>query len=363
VSGFGFLQRALMPLVDGERAHGLTLAALKAGLVPPVTPVIDPRLRRTVFGLDFPNPVGMAAGFDKNAEVPDALLALGFGFTEVGTLTPRPQPGNPRPRIFRDVAARAVVNRLGFNNEGHAAGLARLRARAGRGGIVGVNVGANKDAADRIADYVAGIAAFAPVASYFTVNVSSPNTPGLRDLQARGALDELLARVIEARDGTVAAAGRKVPVLLKIAPDVDDAGLADIAEVSLARGIDGLVAGNTTLSRVGVAPALAREAGGLSGRPLRERATIVLARLRLLVGPAMPIVGVGGISSGADAFARIAAGADLVQLYTGFVYEGPGVAAAICRDLLRLMEREGLASLGDLVGRDAAAWAARPIPA
>ncbi|ODN69106.1 Dihydroorotate dehydrogenase (quinone) [Methylobrevis pamukkalensis] len=238
VRGYGLLQRALMPFIDGEQAHGLTLKALKAGMRPPVAPVTDPRLVVRLLGLEFPNPVGMAAGFDKNAEVPDALLRLGFGFTEVGTLTPRAQPGNPKPRIFRDPAARAVVNRLGFNNDGHGPALERLVRRRAKGGIVGVNVGANKDSGDRIADYETGIRAFAGIASYFTINVSSPNTPGLRDLQARGALGDLLARAIAARDEAISEAGRRVPMLLKIAPDVDDAGLADIAEVSLASGID-----------------------------------------------------------------------------------------------------------------------------
>ncbi|SON58340.1 Dihydroorotate dehydrogenase (quinone) [Hartmannibacter diazotrophicus] len=357
MSVYGLFQRALMPFVDGERAHELTIATLKAGLIPPVTPVRDPRIHVKLWDLDFSNPVGMAAGFDKNAEVPDALLKLGFGFAEVGTLTPRPQPGNPRPRIFRDPAARAVVNRLGFNNEGHEAALARLKARAGRGGIVGVNVGANKDADDRMADYVTGIRTFAAFASYFTVNISSPNTPGLRDLQARDALDDLLARVMAAREETVAGAGHRVPVLLKIAPDVTDEGLADIAEVALARKIDGLIVSNTTLERNDVSAELAAEAGGLSGRPLFHRSTVILARMRRLVGPELPIVGVGGIASGADAFAKIAAGADLVQLYTGFVYEGPGLATAICRDLLALMERSGLSSLADLKGRDTEIWA------
>ncbi|MBH0237385.1 quinone-dependent dihydroorotate dehydrogenase [Methylobrevis albus] len=358
----GKLQRAMMPFVEAETAHGLAIKALKLGLTPPVTPVRDPRLAVRLLGLEFPNPVGMAAGFDKNAEVPDALLRLGFGFTEVGTLTPRPQAGNPRPRIFRLPEAGAVINRLGFNNDGHAAGLARLAARAGRPGIVGVNVGANKDAADRVADYVAGIRTFAAHAAYFTVNISSPNTPGLRDLQARDALGALLAAVIAERDAVAAGGGRRVPVLVKIAPDMADEGLADVAEVALAGRADGLIATNTTLSRGGVSGKVAAEAGGLSGTPLFLRSTIVLARLRRLVGPELPIIGVGGVRTGADAFAKLAAGANLVQLYTGFVYEGPGIAAAICRDLAVLIARAGASGPAEITGRDTEAWAARPLP-
>lgn len=357
------LGAALLRRFDPETAHGLAIRALKTGLMPRRPAAADPRLAVSLAGLALPNPVGLAAGFDKNAEVPDAIAALGFGFVEIGTVTPRPQPGNPRPRIFRIEEAGAVINRLGFNNDGHAAVLARLKARAGRGGIVGVNVGANKDSADRAADYVAGVEAFSGVASYFTVNVSSPNTPGLRDLQARDALDDLLARVLAARDGAVAAVGRRVPVLLKIAPDLSEEGLDDVAAVVLARGVDGLIVSNTTLSRAGVSGPTAGEAGGLSGRPLLARSTIVLAKMRRRVGTALPIVGVGGIASGADAAEKLRAGANAVQVYTGFIYAGGGLPQAICRELSATATREGLASIADLTGRTVDRWADQPIPA
>jgi dihydroorotate dehydrogenase len=353
---------ALMRL-DPETAHGLAVRALASGFVRPARPPRDPRLVVRRLGLEFPNPLGMAAGFDKNAEVPDALLSLGFGFAEVGTLTPKPQPGNPRPRIFRLPQSGGVINRLGFNNEGHDAAALRLAARRGRPGLVGVNVGANKDTADRAGDYVAGIARFADDAAYFTVNVSSPNTPGLRDLQARGALDDLLGRVIEARDAIAAAGRRRVPVLLKIAPDMDEAGLDDVADVTLARGVDGLIVSNTTLSRRGVErDVAASEAGGLSGRPLFERSTIVLAKMRRRVGADMVLVGVGGVSSGDDAFVKIAAGADLVQLYTAMIYAGADLPGRILARLGQRMTESGAGDVGAV--RDSAVddWAARAIP-
>ncbi|SHF08219.1 dihydroorotate oxidase A [Kaistia soli DSM 19436] len=341
--------------VDPETAHGLSLKVIGAGLTGARSLADDPRLARQLLGLDFRNPLGIAAGLDKNAEVADGLLALGFGFVEVGTVTPKPQDGNPRPRMFRLVEDGAVINRLGFNNKGHQAARQNLLARKQRGGIVGVNIGANKDAADRIADYVAGITAFADLASYFTVNVSSPNTPGLRDLQGRAALDGLLARVVEARD----AAPRRVPVLVKIAPDMDEAGLADVAEVVLARRLDGVIISNTTISR----PALhdriqAKETGGLSGKPLFHLSTVMLARFRALVGPSLPLIGVGGVDSAETAFAKIAAGADLVQLYTGIVYGGPTLPAEIIRGLARILDRRGLASIADAVGIERERWAA-----
>ncbi|MER2604674.1 MAG: quinone-dependent dihydroorotate dehydrogenase [Siculibacillus sp.] len=354
------LMKPLVFKVDPETAHGMTIRALATGLAPRCRRPADPRLAVSLFGLDFPNPIGMAAGFDKNAEVPDALLALGFGFVEVGTLTPRPQPGNPKPRMFRLPADRGVVNRLGFNNQGHAAARARLEARRGRGGVVGVNIGANKDAEDRIADYVAGIRAFADLADYFTVNVSSPNTPGLRDLQARAQLAELLTRTLAARDEIAATGARRVPVLLKIAPDIDDAGLADVAAEALEQRIDGLIVSNTTLDRKGlVETETAKETGGLSGRPLFHRATVVLARMRRLVGPDMPIVGVGGIDSGETAWEKIAAGANLIQVYSSLVYEGPTLVGRILDHLSARLAREGLASLADLVGTRTEVWAAR----
>ncbi|MBO9534734.1 MAG: quinone-dependent dihydroorotate dehydrogenase [Solirubrobacteraceae bacterium] len=364
MEAYPWLAAALFRVADPERAHRLALTALRTRIVPAPAPVDDPRLRVRALGIDFPNPIGMAAGFDKDAEAPDALLHMGFGFTEVGTVTPKPQPGNPRPRMFRLPEDDAVINRLGFNNAGHPAALARLGRRAGQPGIVGVNVGANKDAADRVADYVSGIHAFASLATYFTVNVSSPNTPGLRDLQAAEALDELLARVLEARDAAAAANGRSVPVLLKVAPDLDEEQIGDIARITSERGIDGLIVSNTTVARPPLtAPAaVAGEAGGLSGRPLFEPSTIVLARLRALVGPELPIIGVGGIATGDDAFQKLAAGATLVQLYSAMIYRGPWIAVHIARELLSRLDAEGIASVADLSGRGTDAWAARPLP-
>lgn len=348
------LAQPFLTALDPERAHALAIRTLALGLYPRQEGPDPAALRVPAFGLDFSNPVGVAAGLDKNGEVADALLGAGFGFAEVGTVTPRAQPGNPRPRLFRLTGDRAVINRLGFNNAGHAAMLARLKARR-RGGIVGVNIGANKDSADRVADYCAGIAAFAPVADYFTVNVSSPNTPGLRDLQARDALDALLAGVLAARD--TAAAPRR-PVLLKLAPDLSDDGLKDAVEVALARGIDGLIISNTTIDRpAGLRErALAREAGGLSGRPLFAPSTRCLARVWRLTGGAVPLVGVGGIDSGETAYAKIRAGACLVQLYTGLIFAGIGLVARIKRDLAALLARDGFAGVAEAVGRDAGKW-------
>ncbi|WP_407048402.1 quinone-dependent dihydroorotate dehydrogenase [Methyloraptor flagellatus] len=352
------LARPFIFSLDPEKAHGASVRALAAGLVPTCPADADPRLRVELFGLTFPNPVRLAAGYDKNGEVPDDVLRLGFGFTEVGTVTPRPQDGNPKPRMFRLVADQGVINRLGFNNAGHAALRERLVARRGRPGIVGVNIGANKDSDDRIADYVAGIRAFADLAAYFTVNVSSPNTPGLRDLQARAALADLLGRVLAERDAIAASGGRRVPVLLKIAPDIDDGGLDDIAAEALDRAVDGLIVSNTTLSRDGLRDvSRAKEAGGLSGRPLFRRSTIVLAKMRKRVGARLPIVGVGGIDSGEAAFTKIAAGADLVQLYSGMVYAGPGLPGRILGHLSRRLAREGVASIREVVGTAVDSWA------
>ena len=279
----------------------------------PVWAPRDLRLAVTVAGLDFSNPLGMAAGYDKNGEVPDALLDLGFGFVEVGSITPLPQAGNPKPRIFRLTGDNAVINRLGFNNEGHERCAARLSARHGRSGIVGVNIGANKDSGDRIADYELGVARFAPLASYLTVNISSPNTPGLRNMQARKELDELLSRVVAARAAISSNSDRFKPIFLKIAPDLADAELEDVAVEVLAHRIEGVIVSNTTLSRAGLMDAtLAKETGGLSGRPLFERSTIVLAKMRRLLGPKTAIIGVGGVNSAETALEKIRAGADLV---------------------------------------------------
>lgn len=336
-------------LFEPEMAHGLSIAALKTGMVPSCAPAPDPRLAVSLAGLTFLSPVGLAAGYDKNAQVPDALLRLGFGFVEVGTLTPKPQAGNPKPRLFRLAADEAVINRMGFNNEGHAAARARLAARTNREGIVGVNIGANKDSADRIADYVQGIRCFYDVASYFTANISSPNTPGLRDLQGRESLAALLKAILAARGEEAARAGRIVPVFLKIAPDLTEEGMDDIAAELLAQAFDGVIVSNTTLSREGLKDqAQAGEAGGLSGKPLFEKSTAVLARMRKRLGPAMPIIGAGGVSSAETALEKIRAGADLVQFYSAMVYGGPGLPGRIVSGLSRLLDREGVASIREL---------------
>jgi dihydroorotate dehydrogenase len=355
------LVRPLLFALDPERAHALTLAALQAGLHPRQRAPDDARLALTLWGLAFPNPLGVAAGFDKDARVPDRLLRMGFGHVEVGTVTPRPQQGNPRPRVFRLKRDRALINRLGFNNAGHAAALDRLRRRRGEG-VVGVNVGANRDAADRVADYAAGVRAFWDVASYLTINVSSPNTPGLRDLQAPAELDGLLARVLAEREALVAAGRPRRPIVVKLAPDIAEADLEPIAKVLAARGVDGIAVSNTTLARDGLAEvALAKEAGGLSGPPLFHRSTAMLARIYLLTGGRIPLIGIGGIDSGAAAIAKIEAGAALLQLYTGLVYEGPGLPARIERNLVAWLEREKLDCLAAAVGRRAREWAARPL--
>lgn len=342
------LMRVVLHGMDAERAHDLTLAALETVPLPPAASD-DPRLTVDAFGLSFPNPVGVAAGFDKDARVPDAMLNLGFGFAEVGSLTPVPQPGNPKPRVFRLPESHGVINRLGFNNGGHHAALARLQQRRERGGIVGVNVGANKDSTDRRSDYAAGVRLFASVASYLTVNISSPNTPGLRDLQGKRALDELLARVIAARDET----GLRTPVLLKIAPDLVLEDLDDAVNVALQRGIDGLIVSNTTIARPeGLKGTAFTEQGGLSGAPLFRRATWMLAETARRVEGKVPLIGVGGVTSADTALAKIRAGASLVQLYTGLIYGGPGLVTAIKRGMLAAIEREKLKNLAPLIGRD-----------
>jgi dihydroorotate dehydrogenase len=347
--------------LDPEIAHGLSLKALETGLARAKPLAADPKLAVRVAGLAFPNPLGMAAGYDKNAEVPDALLGLGFGFAEVGTLTPRAQAGNPKPRIFRLIEDKAVINRLGFNNEGHEAALQRLTARATKPGIVGVNIGANKDSEDRIADYVAGVRRFAPVASYLTVNISSPNTPGLRNLQGGEALGELLARVTEARAETPGAQGKPVPLLLKIAPDLDQKEIEAIAKEAVRHKVDGLIVSNTTLSRAGLESPNRDEAGGLSGAPLFERSTIVLARMRMTVGPDMVLVGAGGVDSAETALEKVRAGADLVQLYTGMVYAGPGLPGRIIRGMSHHVGEHRLGSISELRDSAAGQWAARSL--
>lgn len=348
---FGLARPGLM-LLDAETAHAASIAALR--LVPALPPARDEAcLKVSAFGLDFPNPVGLAAGFDKHAEVPDQMLSLGFGFVEVGAVTPRPQPGNPRPRAFRLPADEAVINRYGFNSEGLEAVAARLAGRRRRG-IVGVNLGSNKDTTDRAADYEALVRGLAAHAEFLTANISSPNTPGLRAMQSRALFDDLLARVVAARDAACAG-GRHTPVLVKIAPDMSDADLDDVVAVARARGIDGMIVSNTTISR----PAslrdqqVATEAGGLSGKPLFGLSTQVLAKTALRVEGAFPLIGVGGIDSAAAALAKIRAGASLVQLYSALVFKGPGLVGTIKKGLVREMTRLGVDSLAPLVGSEA----------
>ncbi|MFN3943692.1 MAG: quinone-dependent dihydroorotate dehydrogenase [Allosphingosinicella sp.] len=339
------LVRPLVLALDAERAHRLTIAGLK--LLPggePAQP--DGRLSVRVAGLRFPNPVGLAAGFDKDAEVFRQMLGFGFGFVEVGTLTPRPQEGNPRPRLFRLTEDRAVINRMGFNNQGQAAACARLETRRRRAGIVGVNIGANKDSADRIADYAAGVRAMLGVADYLTVNISSPNTPGLRGLQDKAALEALLAAVAEAR-------GAGPPVFLKVAPDLEPREVEDIAAAAIAHRIDALIVANTTLSRPDLRSRHRSEAGGLSGAPLKELALARLRDFRRATGGALPLIAAGGIENGVDAWHRIKAGASLVQLYSALVYEGPGLAERINGELKRLLIREGFRNIGEAIGAEA----------
>lgn len=345
IAGLYPLLRPLLFTLDPETAHGLTIRALS--LLPHGRPAdCDPRLAIDVLGRRFPNPLGLAAGFDKNAQVPDAMLALGFGFVECGTVTPQPQPGNPKPRMFRLAEDRGVINRLGFNNAGLAVAQARLEARA-RGGIVGGNVGANKDSADRTADYAAGVAALAPLVDYLTINISSPNTPGLRALQSRTALADLVQRCRAARGD------RETRLLVKVAPDLTPADIEDIAAVAFAEGVDGLIVANTTITRPATLRSAARaQTGGLSGAPLKSLALETLRRFAIVTGGRLPLVGVGGISSGADAYERLRAGASLVQLYSALVYEGPGLAGRILRELLALMDRDGVARVQDIVGAD-----------
>ena len=343
----GLAARALR-LLPAEPAHRATISLASIfGPLLPAAPVDDPRLAVEAFGLRFPNPIGLAAGFDKDAKVPDAMLRFGFGFVECGTLTPRPQSGNPRPRLFRLREDGAVINRMGFNNGGMEVAAARLAKRKRRG-IVGINIGANKDSEDRIADYARAFERLAPFADYVTVNVSSPNTPGLRGLQNRDELQRLLDTLTNARGAT------RVPLLLKIAPDLDGQAMDDIAAVVTASGIEALVVSNTTIERpASLQSPNAKEAGGLSGKPLFARSTEVLKAMRQRVGPRVILVGAGGVSSGADAYAKIRAGANLVQLYTALAYKGPGLVARIKRELLACLLRGGFAQVGEAVGVDA----------
>lgn len=345
----------LLRRLDPETAHRLTIRALRAGLGPVQRGSDDPRLAVRVLGLDFANPVGLAAGFDKNAEVPGPALAQGFGFVEIGTVTPRPQAGNPRPRLFRLPADRAVINRNGFNNEGLEAAAARLAAlrRSGpAGGPVGGNIGRNKDSADAAADYAACARRLGPLVDYLVINVSSPNTPGLRALQGRDALAGLVDAVCSAR--REATGTDRPPVLVKIAPDLTEEDRRDIAAVARTAPVDGLIVSNTTIARPDSLKEknMAREAGGLSGAPLFAPSTALLAEMYRLTDGAVPLIGVGGIASGADAYAKIRAGASLVQLYTALIYQGPSLLQRIKAELCTLMERDGFTRIGAAIGAD-----------
>jgi dihydroorotate dehydrogenase len=339
------LARPLAFALDAERAHRLTIAGLR--LMPTLDPAPFPdSLRSTVAGVDFPSPVGLAAGFDKNAEVPEQMLGLGFGFVEVGTITPKPQPGNPKPRMFRLVEDCAVINRLGFNNQGLKRAYDRLRHTTHLHGVIGVNVGANKDSANRIADYAEGIRRMAPVARYLTVNISSPNTPGLRGLQKEGELRELLAAVEEVRTNK--------PIFLKVAPDLVAGDHERIVRAALNHHVDALIVANTTVSRPLLKSRHAGEIGGLSGAPLKALALEALRSFRSASGGEIPLIGVGGISNADDAWERIRAGASLVQLYSAMVYEGPGIARTIATGLAQRLKREGMANISELVGTETA---------
>ena len=344
--------QASLLFLDPETAHEASLRALEAGVYPRQAKPEDQRLAQSLFGLPFPNPVGVAAGYDKDARAYNALFGIGFGFAEAGTITPKPQAGNPRPRVLRLMRERGIINRLGFNSAGHSAALVKLASRPPRG-VLGVNIGANRDSSDPIADYVAGVRAFGSLASYLTVNISSPNTPGLRDLQAPDRLNALLESVMAAR----ASLGRAAPILVKLAPDLHDGDIAPVMQCLLAHKVDGVVLTNTTLSREGIpADSHRNESGGLSGRPLFKRSTRFLAKCYLVTEGKLPLIGVGGIDSGAAAIAKVRAGASLVQLYTGLVYEGPTLLPDIKDALVAEIEATGK-PLQSLVGTAADEWA------
>lgn len=351
----------VLSLLPPETAHELTLRLLEYGFHPRPAAPDHPSLSLSFAGLTLPNPVGIAAGFDKDARVPTAVLELGCGFAEIGTVTPRPQSGNPRPRLFRLRRDHAVINRFGFNNGGQHEALERLRWRFDTSGVVGVNIGANKDSDDRIADYVTGLQTFADDASYYAINISSPNTPGLRDLQTPAALDELLTRVMAARQELAAKGKRKPPIVVKLSPDIAEDDLAAIVERLVAHKVDGIAVSNTTLSRQGLTDPAAKESGGLSGRPLFRRSTIMLAKVYRATGGKIPLIGIGGIDSGAKALAKIEAGATLVQLYTGLIYEGAGLIARIKEHLTDAVRTAKVAAVTDLVGRHADTWAQKSI--
>jgi dihydroorotate dehydrogenase len=358
---FYHLARPALFALEPEDAHEATLKALERGIYPRPFGRDDPGLAQTVFGLTVPNPIGIAAGYDKDARVPDAVLGMGCGFAEIGTVTPKPQDGNPKPRVFRLVADNGLINRLGFNNGGHGPAFTRLSARQGRGGIVGVNIGANKDSADRSGDYVAGLQRFNGLASYFTVNISSPNTPGLRDLQAPAALDELLSRLMAARAELTRNGAPRRPLIVKIAPDIAEDDLPAIAERLKAHNVDGIAVSNTTLARTGLMDSKRGESGGLSGRPLFARATAMLARVYQATDGKIPLIGIGGIDSPESALTKIEAGATLLQLYTGLIYEGPGLIGRIKAHLAHEMHQRKASGLAALRGTRAAEWARKPL--
>ncbi|WP_417317310.1 quinone-dependent dihydroorotate dehydrogenase [Emcibacter sp.] len=347
------LAKPLLFALSPETAHGLVIRLLKAGLVPSAHERDDDALRTKLWGLEFPNPVGLAAGFDKNAEVADAMLAQGFGFVETGTVTPRPQPGNEKPRIFRLEKDLAVINRLGFNNRGLEAYMARLARRRGLGkpGIVGANIGANKDSDDPIQDYVTGLDRLLSYADYFTVNISSPNTPGLRKLQGREALDELLTRLVATREAALNRLSVVPPLLVKIAPDLDEAEKRDIADIIVKHKVDGLIVSNTTIGfREQLRSSHREETGGLSGQPLFEFSTAVLADMYRLTEGKIPLIGVGGVSNGRQAYEKIRAGASLIQLYSALIYHGPGLVGTIKKELLECLRRDGYSEISQAVG-------------
>ncbi|WP_170349287.1 quinone-dependent dihydroorotate dehydrogenase [Ruegeria atlantica] len=342
---------AVLHKMDPEAAHGMSIKALKAGLAPMPGPVTSPRLKTHVAGLDLPNPVGLAAGFDKNGEVLPPLSRTGFGFIEVGAVTPRPQPGNPKPRLFRLTEDKAAINRFGFNNEGMEV-MARRLADRPKNAIIGLNLGANKDSDDRPGDFAKVLAHCAEHLDFATVNVSSPNTEKLRDLQGKAALGALLGGVIETRNGL----SRPLPIFLKIAPDLTEAELQDIADVAKETGVDAVIATNTTLSRDGLRSGHKGQTGGLSGAPLFEKSTRVLAQLSQLIEGKIPLIGVGGISSAEQAYAKICAGASAVQLYTALVYGGISLVADIAQGLDKLLERDGFNNVAQAVGSKRKDW-------
>lgn len=350
---FYSLAKPLIFKIDPEKAHGMMISAMKMGAVKSCGAVSSPKLEQTLFGLNFKNPVGMSAGFDKNAEVISSTLNLGFGFAEVGTVTPKPQDGNPKPRVFRDPKNNAVINRMGFPNEGLSSFKKNIEAyrKTPAAGVVGINIGMNKDQTDPAADYCLLIRELAPMADYLTVNISSPNTPGLRDLQKRDVLMELLSKLMAAR--AEACPNNPPALLVKLAPDLNEAQQEELAQTLLDCNVNGAILSNTTLERPKYLSSNFRaEKGGLSGMPVRDLSTKIIRNFAKLTNRKLPIIGVGGISNGAHAYEKIRAGANLVQLYTGLIYEGPGIANSINKELLNLLERDGFTSISQAVGAD-----------